>query len=79
MSTAKAARQPTTFITKSDLARELGVTLKTLDAFVARGTVPPPHSRPGPRGALWLRAWFDHYVRHREWPREAYPREDRAG
>jgi uncharacterized protein YeaC (DUF1315 family) len=61
------------FMTKSQLAFAMGeVDTQTVDQWIARGTVPPPHSRPGSNTALWLREHFDHYVETGRWPKEAF-------
>jgi predicted DNA-binding transcriptional regulator AlpA len=64
-----------TFINKSELVRELCVDRKTLDRRIADGSFPPPHSRVGPRVALWLRKHYQFYVDNRRWPAEAYSRD----
>lgn len=72
-----AAQEPVIFITKSQLAKAIGVEPSTLDDWIREGTVPPPHSRLGKKTTLWLRSHFDAFVRDRRWPREAfYGRED---
>lgn len=61
------------FIWKFELARHLGVTPPTIDSWIYKyKTIPPPHSQPGLRHAVWLRR---HYVAYREtgeWPQEAF-------
>jgi predicted DNA-binding transcriptional regulator AlpA len=69
-----AAKQPVLFITKPQLAQALGVDPGSIDDWVAAGTFPPPHSRLGDRTVLWRRDYFDHFVEHREWPRESFYR-----
>ncbi len=64
-------REPV-FIAKAELARELGCTVGTLNTWIATGTIPPPHSRPGPRMAIWLRRHWQHYVETGRWPDDAY-------
>jgi predicted DNA-binding transcriptional regulator AlpA len=61
------------FITKREIVRHIpGVDSTTIDAWVAKGTFPPPHSRPGERTAVWLRRHFDFYVARGYWPDEAF-------
>jgi hypothetical protein len=61
------------FITKSEIGRALGVKdLRTIDAWIASGTFPPPHSRPGERFAVWLRKHWLVYVETGRWPEEAF-------
>jgi hypothetical protein len=62
-----------TFMNKSEIANELSVTTEAIDKWIAAGTFPPPHSRPGKHTSLWLRSHYQHFVKHREWPRAAYP------
>ena len=60
------------FITKAELAIHLGCAICTIDGWIAKGTIPGPHSQPGIRHAIWLRR---HYVKFRDtgrWPKEAY-------
>lgn len=64
-------REPV-FLTKVELATHLGCAVRTVDRWIAAGTVPPPHSRPGPQTALWLRRHFTQYVETGAWPKEAY-------
>lgn len=61
------------FMRKGELGRELGIDRKTIDRLIASGTIPPPHSRPGPKIALWRREHYEHFKAHRAWPREAFP------
>jgi predicted DNA-binding transcriptional regulator AlpA len=63
------------FVTKSQCAQMMGVgNTATIDAWIAEGTFPPPHSRPGRRFAIWLRKHGEAYVETGEWPREAWPK-----
>jgi hypothetical protein len=62
------------FVTKSQIAQMMGVgDTKTIDSWIASGSFPPPHSRPGPRHAVWLRKHWLAYVENGEWPKEAWP------
>lgn len=66
-------RPEATFITKTEIGAALGVgDLSTLDSWIAAGSFPPPHSRPGERFAVWLRKHWQAYVDGGEWPREAW-------
>jgi hypothetical protein len=66
-----------TFITKVQMAREMGLKEpRTIDAWVAAGTWPPAHSRPSERVALWRRFHWLAYVETGRWPAEAFPRRD---
>lgn len=70
----KGARGEPLFITKAQIAHHMGeADPSTIDRWVEDGTFPPPHSRPGERTTVWLRAHFTHYVEHRRWPAEAWP------
>ena len=61
------------FIDKGQLAHELAdAAPASIDEWIADGTIPPPHSRPGERKAVWLREHFEYYVKHRQWPAEAF-------
>jgi hypothetical protein len=63
------------FITKTEIAAHMGIgNIGTIDAWIAEGTFPPPHGRPGRRFAIWLRKHWDAYVETGEWPREAWPK-----
>lgn len=62
------------FITKTEMAQHLGVgDINTIDTWIANGSFPPPHSRPGERFAVWLRKHWNSYVETGAWPKEAYP------
>lgn len=67
-----ASEEPVVFITKSQLAKAIGVDPSTIDDWIREGMIPPPHSRPGSKTALWLRIHFDAFIRDRRWPEEAY-------
>lgn len=79
MSTDKKSRgafrdRPPTFITKAELAHEMGhVDTQTIDSWIARGDFPPPHSNPGINTAVWRRKDFRAYVETGAWPAEAFP------
>jgi predicted DNA-binding transcriptional regulator AlpA len=60
------------FITKSEMARALGIHPGTITRWIGKGEFPPPHSRPGERTSLWLRSHFEAYVRDGRWPEKAY-------
>jgi hypothetical protein len=63
------------FITKSEIAQMMSVAdTKTIDSWIANGSFPPPHSRPGVRHAVWLRKHWQAYVDTGEWPKEAFPK-----
>jgi predicted DNA-binding transcriptional regulator AlpA len=63
------------FVTKAQIAQMMGVgNTKTIDSWIAQGTFPPPHSRPGPNFTVWLRKHWEIYVETGEWPREAWPK-----
>jgi predicted DNA-binding transcriptional regulator AlpA len=60
------------FITKSEIAQLMGVAdTKTIDSWIANGSFPPPHSRPGPRHAVWLRKHWNIFVDTGKWPEAA--------
>jgi predicted DNA-binding transcriptional regulator AlpA len=62
-------RPDATFVTKSEIARELGgVAMSTIDRWIAAGTFPPPHSRIGPRYCVWLRQHWRQFVETGRWP-----------
>lgn len=62
------------FITKSEIAQMMSVgNTKTIDSWIAQGTFPPPHSRPGPLHTVWLRKHWQVYVETGMWPKEAFP------
>ena len=66
------AKKSPLFITKTELAAHLGCHIESIERWVAAGTIPPPHSRPGVGHTIWLRRHFDAYVESGEWPRDAY-------
>lgn len=74
----KPRKRPTPiFITKTEIANHLGVGgLGTIDDWIADGSFPPPHSRPGVRFAVWLRKHWDAYVATGAWPASAWPQRD---
>jgi hypothetical protein len=62
------------FVSKIEMAAHLGVSdASTIEAWVAEGTFPPPHSRPSERFAIWRRSHWNTYVETGSWPREAFP------
>lgn len=60
------------FIGKAELARHLCCHVGTINDWIADGTIPPPHSRPGEKHAVWLRRHYEAFKKTREWPKEAY-------
>jgi predicted DNA-binding transcriptional regulator AlpA len=69
----KGARGETDFITKSQLAHAMGeVDPATIDEWVAAGTFPPPHSRPGERTTVWRRSYYTFYLENGYWPPESF-------
>jgi hypothetical protein len=60
------------FISKSELAIHLRCTPRSIEDWVELGRFPPPHSRPGDRHTIWLKVYFDEYVRTGRWPKAAY-------
>lgn len=63
------------FITKSEMARMMSVgNTSTIDRWVANGTIPPPHSRPGKSHSLWLRKHWLVFVETGKWPNVAFPK-----
>lgn len=72
----KGVRGTPLFLTKGQLCYHLGeIDPATLDEWIAAGTVPPPHSRPGERTCLWRRDHFDAFLDTGRWPEAAWPRE----
>ena len=66
-------KEPPVFITSREISRHVGVKgAAPLTRWVAEGTFPPPHSRPGERTTLWLRKHWDQYVKTGRWPQEAW-------
>jgi predicted DNA-binding transcriptional regulator AlpA len=61
-----------TFISKVELAQDMGCSTQAIDDWIELGSFPPPHSRPGARHTIWLRKHYDEYVKTRHWPKEAY-------
>lgn len=72
----RAARdRPPDFMTASELAHHLGyVDTKTLDRWIADGTIPPPRARLGERTRLWLRKHYTEFRDTGAWPRDAWPK-----
>ncbi len=60
------------FITKTELAKHLGCHGSSIDLWVAAGKLPPPHSRPGEKHAIWLRRHYAIFRDTGKWPREAW-------
>ncbi len=60
------------FINKIELAHHLQCHVNSIDGWVANGTIPPPHSCPGVKHALWLRRHFTAFVESGVWPGEAW-------
>ncbi len=68
----KTRRPEPDFIDKSELAIHFGCSTRTLEDWIELNQFPPPHSRPGQRHAIWLRAHYEAYRQNRRWPKEAY-------
>lgn len=66
------AKESRLFLTKGELAAHFGCHMHSIDRWIVKGRIPPPHSRPGPGHAVWLRRHFMEYVETGEWPRDAY-------
>jgi hypothetical protein len=62
------------FVTKMELVLHYGCDINSINHWIRAGTIPPPHSRPGPRYPIWLREHFDEMVRTGRWPQAAYPK-----
>lgn len=60
------------FINKTVLAHHLGCTTTSVDNWIAQGSLPAPHSRPGRTHAVWLRAHYEQFRDTGEWPPEAW-------
>lgn len=71
--TNKRAEAPPGFMRKAELLRELQIDRKTLDRMIVAGIIPPPHSRLGPKVALWRREHYRYFEVHKRWPTEAFP------
>jgi hypothetical protein len=65
-------QKPSDFIGKFELAYQLQCAVESITEWIAGGRIPPPHSRPGEKHPVWLRAHYDHFKAHRAWPREAF-------
>ncbi len=63
------------FIGKAELARQLCCHINTLNDWIAKGTIPPPHSRPGVKHPVWLRKHYRIYRETGQWPRAAFWRD----
>lgn len=67
-------REEPVFVTKAGIAHMMGVgSTKTIDSWIAQGTFPPPHSRPGKSHAVWLRKHWLVYIETGRWPPESFP------
>lgn len=61
------------FITKSEIAYNLRVSLSAIDRWIWKDkTFPPPHSSPGARHVVWLRRHYNAYRDHNVWPEESF-------
>jgi hypothetical protein len=60
------------FMGKFELAHHLQCHIGTLNDWIADGTIPPPHSRPGTKHPVWLRKHYEVFKKTRAWPKEAY-------
>jgi hypothetical protein len=60
------------FITKSELAYHLGADTETIDEWIRKGVIPPPHTRPGERHVIWLRRHYNAFRETRRWPKESW-------
>ena len=60
------------FIGKAELAHHLQCHISTIDEWIADGTIPPPHSRPGDKHPIWLRRHYNAYRETRRWPKESW-------
>jgi hypothetical protein len=62
------------FIGKAELARHLSCHINSIDVWVRKGRIPPPHSMPGDKHSIWLRKHYREYVRTGRWPEAAFRR-----
>lgn len=62
------------FIGKHEMARHMCVVPSTIDYWISKGSMPPPHSYPGLRHPVWLRRHYKSYRDNRVWPTESYHR-----
>lgn len=69
---AVKGREPE-FIGKLELARNLCCHIQTINKWIYKGTLPPPHSQPGRNHPVWLRRHYHAYVKTGRWPDEAWP------
>lgn len=60
------------FIGKTELAHHFQCHVNTINRWIADGTIPPPHCRPGDKHPIWLRKHYEAFRKTREWPREAF-------
>jgi hypothetical protein len=60
------------FIGKMELAHHLQCHVSTIDEWVADGTIPPPHSRPGVKHPIWLRRHYKVFRDTGEWPKDSW-------
>jgi hypothetical protein len=62
------------FISKAELAHHLRCHISTIDEWIANGTIPAPHSRPGDKHPIWLRRHYNAYRdgKEKRWPKEAW-------
>lgn len=66
------------FVTKTELAMHLGIDTSTVDEWIRKNILPPPHSRPGERHAIWLRKHYHAFRDTQAWPPEAWPKSVRS-
>lgn len=71
---AKREKPPSDFLSKTELANHLACSTQSLDNWIADGSLPPPHSRPGRNHAVWLREHYEHFKIYGNWPKEAWER-----
>jgi predicted DNA-binding transcriptional regulator AlpA len=72
--TVKRMASPPDFITRMELAHNLGCAGKTIDYWVRQGTMPPPHFSPGVRYSVWLRSDYQVFLKTGRWPEESFRR-----
>ena len=62
------------FIGKVELAHHLQCHMSTIDEWIADGTIPPPHSRPGDQHPNLARRHYNAYRdgKEKRWPKEAW-------
>jgi predicted DNA-binding transcriptional regulator AlpA len=63
------------FISKSELAAHLDCDIHTIDRWIIKGTLPPPHARLGKRHAIWVRKHYLEFMKTGQWPRAAWSKD----